>query len=109
MTDRTFDSVPEWAKLQGTTASTEKRSRPTDAQLEPIARRYCELMGEDPDEMVSIPAVPLSSPVPPIPRDALYYGGYWAGYSPAPVPRWKSVLPIVRQQAALSIAFGGSR
>lgn len=97
MTDRAFDSVPEWAKLQGTTASSEKRSLPTDEQLEPIARRYCELMGEDPDEMVQT-QLPKSLPPTGLP-------GY---YAPMPVPQWRSVLPIARQHAALSIAFGGN-
>jgi hypothetical protein len=59
-----------------------KRSMPTDEQLEPIARRYCELMGEDPDEKV-------------LDGDAWYQR------------RWVMALPIVRQQAALSIAFEG--
>lgn len=84
MTDRAFDSVPEWAKGQATVARAEKRPLPTDEQLEPIARRYCELMGQDPDQIVR-----------------LYHDDAPFG------PHWKSALPIVRQQAALSIAFGG--
>ena len=79
-------------------ASTEKRSMPTDEQLEPISRRYCELMGQDPDEIVRIP-LPKNLPTATT-------RGYYAHYSPAPVPYWRSVLPIVRQQVALSIAFG---
>jgi hypothetical protein len=104
MTDRAFDAVPDWAKLQAATAPIVKRSMPTDEQLEPIARRYCELMGEDPDERVTLPSPPAPKEPPPVTPGC--FGGYWAGLI-VRGPRWKLALPIVRQHATLSIAFGG--
>ncbi len=68
-------------------ASSGKLTMPTDEALEPIARRYCELMGLDPDEV----AVTLKEGYQVIGRGET---------------RLQMTMPIVRQHAALLIAFG---
>lgn len=82
---------------RGTIPPLQPMLMPTDEALEPIARRYCELMGLDPDAVVTVPNPPPIS-------GNIVLDVY---FEPSKVPAWQTVLPIVRQHAALSIAFGG--